>query len=118
MDQPGHGEGHAAAQGHRAWAYSQHLHFSRGLRDTCGRSIPDSFVTMGDVTYFAAYDPEHGRELWRTDGTRAGTRLVKDVRPGRESGLAGGVADGLVAVGGHLYFVADDGRHGFRALAQ
>ncbi len=67
---------------------------------------------MGDVTYFAAYGPEHGRELWRTDGTRAGTRLVKDVRPGRESGLAGGVANGLVAVSGHLYFVADDGRHG------
>ncbi len=38
--EPGHGEGHAAAQGHRAWAYSQPLHFSRGLRDTCGRFRP------------------------------------------------------------------------------
>ena len=31
---------------------------------------------------FSAYDPEHGRELWVTDGTSAGTRLVKDLNPG------------------------------------
>ena len=31
---------------------------------------------------FSAYDPEHGRELWVTNGTSAGTRLVKDINPG------------------------------------
>ncbi|NBO56847.1 MAG: hypothetical protein EBU84_20140, partial [Actinobacteria bacterium] len=30
-------------------------------------------------------DPEHGQELWRTDGTVSGTRMVIDATPGRES---------------------------------
>ncbi len=35
--------------------------------------------------YFAADDGSHGRELWITDGTRGGTRLVVDLLPGEES---------------------------------
>ncbi len=32
--------------------------------------------------YFPGRDAAHGRELWSTDGTAAGTRLVKDLCPG------------------------------------
>ena len=36
----------------------------------------------GYKTYFTARDSEHGEELWVTDGTVAGTRMVKDIYPG------------------------------------
>lgn len=46
---------------------------------------PSNFATAwlgGElVTLFQASDAVHGRELWRTDGTSAGTYLVKDVHP-------------------------------------
>lgn len=45
-------------------------------------SAPRDFMRVGDAVFFAAQDEASGTELWRTDGTPAGTRLVKDVVPG------------------------------------
>ena len=40
-------------------------------------------VTVGEnSTYFTASTPETGNELWVTDGTDAGTRLLSDLTPG------------------------------------
>src|SRR4051794_33901280 len=36
----------------------------------------------GGVLYFPAKDPAHGMELWRTDGTTAGTYRMTDICPG------------------------------------
>ena len=84
-------------------------------RTPCGTfpagSDPQSFVAIGRTTYFAANHPSYGRELWRTNGTRAGTRLVRDIRPGPKSSLAF-AEDSFVEFRGQLYFVADDGQHG------
>jgi ELWxxDGT repeat protein len=44
-------------------------------------SDPGGFVELDGTVYFAATDPAHGREPWRTDGTPEGTSLVADVRP-------------------------------------
>jgi ELWxxDGT repeat protein len=33
---------------------------------------------------FHAFTPEHGTELWSTDGTPEGTAMIKDVVEGRE----------------------------------
>jgi ELWxxDGT repeat protein len=49
-----------------------------------------------------------GRELWVTDGTLDGTRIVAEVRPGD----AGSLPAGLVACGSVMFFTADDGVHG------
>ena len=44
-------------------------------------STPDNFVIFDDKLFFTADDGSVGRELWVTDGTTEGTRLVKDIDP-------------------------------------
>jgi len=71
-------------------------------------AFPDNFTALGAITLFTARAPDTGLELWRTDGTEAGTLLVKDIRPGpSDSGPAG-----LIALHGEVLFHADDGIHG------
>ncbi|MCY7417735.1 MAG: hypothetical protein LH650_04425, partial [Chloroflexi bacterium] len=65
-------------------------------------------LPAADLAFFSADDGRHGRELWRTDGTRPGTRLVADIAPGEASSAP----EGLVSAMGLLYFSADDGVHG------
>lgn len=36
----------------------------------------------GNLMFFTGYDPANGTELWMTDGTAAGTHIVKDIKPG------------------------------------
>jgi len=44
-------------------------------------SNPFNFVRVGSKVFFQATDATHGTELWITDGTSAGTALVKDINP-------------------------------------
>ncbi len=52
--------------------------------------VPDSspilYAESGGIAYFSAADAANGNELWRSDGTEAGTWLVKDLYPGKLSG--------------------------------
>jgi ELWxxDGT repeat protein len=76
-------------------------------QNTAG-SEPTMFIEYNGYLYFAANEPIVGNELWRTDGTAAGTTLVKDIRPGSGSSGPGEffIHKGL------LYFQADDGFSG------
>ena len=72
-------------------------------------SEPSGFVALPDGTVlFAASDPEHGRELWRSDGTAAGTYRVRDIYAGP---LSSG-PEGFVVWDGVAYFAARDADHG------
>ncbi len=55
----------------------------RMMASTAGNfgSSPDGPINVNDTLYFFAYEPVHGYELWKTDGTEAGTVLAVDINP-------------------------------------
>ncbi len=65
-------------------------------------------ASAGGRVYLTADAPDLGRELWVSDGTVPGTRLVADLHPGRESSHP----QQLAAAADRLFFVADDGLRG------
>ena len=70
-----------------------------------------SIVAIGDVAYFMADDGTSGVELWKSEGTEAGTVRVKDIRPGSGSSTYS-FSRNLANVNGTLFFSADDGTTG------
>lgn len=76
-------------------------------------SDPVQFTDVGGTAFFFADDGATGRELWKTDGTAAGTVLVKDINPGDADSVANyyeGVKPAVL--NGILYFAASDGTNG------
>lgn len=55
--------------------------------------------------YFAASDSIHGNEVWMSDGTEAGTVLLKDIRPGTLSSTTS-VNRPFFSFAGYVYFLA------------
>jgi ELWxxDGT repeat protein len=87
-----------------------------GPADSLDANVPENrFLQDLDGTLlFTADDGVHGLELWRSDGTAAGTQLVKDINPGPASAFVLTVLEaGQHVVFNHrLYFAADDGVDG------
>lgn len=74
-----------------------------GSRFASTGSTPKTFVELSGFALFAANDGT-GAELWRTDGSNAGTARVKDINPngaGLPSGLPQVVLNGLVLFAGN-----------------
>ncbi|MBN1225936.1 MAG: hypothetical protein JXA79_03005 [Deltaproteobacteria bacterium] len=70
-------------------------------------SSSTELTNVNGTLYFRANDGVNGYELWKSDGTAAGTVMVKDVNPS-----GGSSPEDLTNVNGALYFTAYDGEHG------
>jgi ELWxxDGT repeat protein len=83
------------------------------LKDINPNAVPGSagatnFVTANGLTFFLGNDARYGQELWCTDGTSAGTHLVRDIAPGN---ISPGIMR-LTVVNNIVYFFASDGVNG------
>jgi ELWxxDGT repeat protein len=78
-----------------------------------GSSSPEFLARVGSRVFFAASDAEHGNELWVTDGTPTGTRLVKDINPVAPDLRRGSSHPSFITdVNGVAFFSACDEEHG------
>jgi ELWxxDGT repeat protein len=73
-----------------------------------GTGGPANLTNVSGTLFFTAANQGYGRELWVSDGTHDGTRMVKDIYQGPGSSNP----DHLTNVNGSLFFSADDGVHG------
>ncbi|MBA3721993.1 MAG: tandem-95 repeat protein, partial [Parachlamydiaceae bacterium] len=71
-------------------------------------SNPSNMLALNNIVYFVSNDGVNGSELWKSDGTTAGTVLVKDINTGSGSSNPSNFA----FVGSTLYFSADNGTTG------
>ena len=65
---------------------------------------PENLSERDTPIFFSATTSSHGRELWKTDGTFAGTSLVKDISPG----VGDANPKSITQVGDSVFFVAED----------
>lgn len=67
-----------------------------------------AFTVLNNVAYYAADNGINGVELYRSDGTAAGTYLVKDINPGQASSYP----QTIIVSNHHLFFSATTASEG------
>ena len=70
--------------------------------DAAGGGYGKVIIPFGTGLIFVGEDATNGEELWITDGTVAGTKLLKDINPGAESSSP----NNFCVSGGKVYFSA------------
>lgn len=98
------------------WSYdgAQSAFVASAMVDVSGFNKPHVAVAGGNIYFRSGYGSLAGVELWKSDGTAAGTKLVKDIRPGVDRngyGLSSGI-ESMTVVGDTLFFSASDGVNG------
>jgi ELWxxDGT repeat protein len=68
----------------------------------------DKHILFDNKFFYFANDSIHGYELWSTDGTVAGTNMVKDINPGASSSYPSFYG----VVNNHLLFIAQTDNEG------
>jgi ELWxxDGT repeat protein len=72
-----------------------------------GSSNPWNLTTLNNTLIFSASAKDIGNELFKSDGSFAGTVLLKDINPNGSSSPSN-----MLQVDDKIYFFADDGTHG------
>lgn len=90
-------------------------YFLKQINPSFASGSPTNFATHNGITYFAAVSAA-GRELWRTDGTAAGTTLVKDITPGSGHTFSGTNDSYMfVPMGSDIYFHTSSNQHLYKS---
>lgn len=122
-------DGLASANGHLFFTLRGQLYASDGTSAGTQALLPPGvgafsyFANVRGSLYFDAGTAATGTELWTTDGTLAGTRMVQDINPNTQTYYSSyygrlvtfGLSSAPVSftpVYGTLYFTANDGVHG------
>ena len=109
---------YTAAEGRELWCTdgtAGGTYLVKDIMAGTGSGIGDYFeltaYNHNGVLYFRGNDVANGIELWRSDGTAAGTYLVKDISPGNSTSSVGYFA----SIGNVLYFTAFSGSQLWRS---
>ncbi|HRI21982.1 MAG TPA: hypothetical protein PLA68_13565, partial [Panacibacter sp.] len=71
----------------KTMAQTNYLSLLKDINPGASSSSAIGLIELNGIRYFGA-SSTNGLELWRTDGTTAGTYEVKDIYPGTESGYS------------------------------
>ena len=80
----------------------------KNIKSGSDDSSPADLTELNGAVIFSASGGGAGRELWRSDGTKAGTYRLRDIRPGPK----GSNPRELERIGDNVFFSASDGAHG------
>lgn len=75
-----------------------------------GTDDPPFFLKFGNQLVFAGRTTKYGYELWISDGTLEGTKMIKDIWPGGSNGIT---KNDIVVLGNKIFFSANDGTNGY-----
>ena len=75
---------------------AQPVNLVKDINQGPGGSKPSVLANVNGILFFDADDGVNGRELWKSDGTAAGTQLVKDIFPGSASSTPFRLANTLI----------------------
>jgi ELWxxDGT repeat protein/VCBS repeat-containing protein len=100
--------------GSELWVYDgTSVHLTADINPGSYDASPTNITSLGNGSVvFSAYNPTTGTELYVSDGTVAGTKLVSDVNPTGNHGPYLSINSDIYAAGGRGFFAADDGIHG------